>query len=163
MKNYQIRELENIFYLLVQDVNEESNNNSLSKELKEKYIEYIYKKIGQFLISKKIRLSNTFFTAYVQVVYNNELYGEKIYRIHCPWNSQKSFYVPENVQSVECPLVNFVDVINYYKEENKKEQLKNILIALNELIEQGLNGEEIEIYIKNILYNENTKQKVKTP
>ena len=165
MKNYKIKELENIFEELVKYANEKKNNQNVILEKKDKYIEFVYQKIGQYLMSKKIRLSNSYLDAYVLVVYNSELYGEKTYIIFCPFYSQKEIFIPDNIYNFDCHIVNFVDVINYHKEENKKDQLKNIKIAINELSEQGLSNEEIENYINNTLYNviENPKQKIKRP
>ena len=164
MKNYQIKDFENIFNQLVEYANGNKNNQNINLVNKDKSIEFIYKIIFQYCFSENIILSRSYLNAYVDVIYNNKQYGEKTYRIFCPWCSDNEFYIPYNINDVVCPIVNFDDVINYYKEETKKEQFKNIKISINELVNQGLTKEEIETQIKNILYKEkeNPKQLVKT-
>lgn len=162
MRVYQTKEFETVFNKLVDSANEKYKDNNMSKKQKEKYIEFVYREIAKYLMSKKILLSRSYLHAYVQIIYNSEMYGEKIYRIFCPWD-RPEFYIPNNIYDVDCVTVNFFDLINYFKLENQKKQLKNIKIGINELLEQGLTKEEIEIQIKSILYNkqENPKQKIK--
>ena len=167
MKNKQIKDFEIVFQKLVKYANQKKENKkniNISIDKMDKYIEFIYKRIGEYCMSKKIRLSDSYLSAYVNVIYNSEEFGEEIYRIYCPWYGIKEFFIFDNITNVDCPTVNFIDVINYHIESNKKDQLKNIRISINELREQGLSIEQINNYIENILYKEteNPKQKVKT-
>ena len=164
MNKNAINAFEKIFEKLVEYANEKKNNQNINLGNKDKSIEFIYKIISQYCFSKNIILSRSYLNAYVHVIYNTKQYGEKIYRIFCPWCSDSAFYIPNNVNNIECPIVKFEDVINFYKEEKKKEQLNNIKIEIEELLEEGLTKEEIETQIKKILYKEkeNPKQLVKT-
>ena len=142
-----------------------ANMKNMNLENKNKYIEFIYKVISHYFLSMDPYKVSINLDSYVNIIYNSEKYGEKTYRIFFPWYREYKFYIPENIHNVECPTVNFSDVINYYKEENLKKQLKNIKNVINELLNHGLTIEKIETQIKSILYKEkeNHKQKVKRP
>lgn len=174
MNTKELTEFENKFYNLINFTNERAGIPKLYKVKKEKSnlidgtkyaqnIEYIFNKLRGYCKDKGIQVSTGFDNAYIYVICQNDTKQQQIYKIYCPVGYiSKSITIIENIDNVDFPIVNFKNVINYYNEKNKiKElsELKNIIINLKE---KGLNANEIEIYIKNILYKENEpKEKTK--
>lgn len=163
MENYQIKDIEPIFNKLVEYAHKKNKLKQINLENKDSYIKFIYKKISQYLLSIDPYKVLLYMDSYVNIIYNSEIYGEKIYRIFCPWYGKNEIYIPENPNDINCPMLYFNDIMNYYKELNKKEKLINIEKGINELKNQGLTPIEIETEIKNILYKEKevNKQKIK--
>jgi len=133
MKNYQIEELETIFNKLVEYANKKKKCKNINLENKDSYIEFIYKKISQYFLYIDPYKVLIHLDSYIHIIYNSEKYGQKIYRIYCPWYGKNEFYIPDNIYNVECPIVNFNDVIYFYKGE-----IKNILYKEKEVNKQKI-------------------------
>lgn len=157
-----------LYYKDLTFINHYINNKYIHKKEEEinKFIEYIYNVIKRYCNENNIDFDLNYFPDNLYIKYKNDVFNEKIYKIFfiVP-NFANQFSIIKSSGDIDSSLIiNFEDIINYFVEQNKKNNLKNIKSSIKELKKQGLTKEEIEQQIKNILYEnqENTKQKVKT-
>ena len=156
----EINDFQNMFDKLV-----ECANKNINLKTKDDYILMVYKLIELYFLSLDPYNNSHKLDSFVHITYDSENYGKKVYRLFCPKYNKKEFSIPNNISDIICPIVDFNNVINYYKNINKKNHIKNIELniqsGINELLEQGLTIEEIEIKIKDMLYKEKNHQKLK--
>lgn len=117
------------------DKSNKDNYLNISNSDVDQIIYYLYGKLREYMIYKNYTKSH-YSGGAIYIKYN-----EKVYKINMLYFTfkQRYFIRIDDIENIDI-IINYEDVIKYFKEKNIKTQLENINLSIQELLKEDINN-----------------------